>query len=194
MKYLIVSVLFLAQVAHAVELARIHSDPEVSSRVRYIISDKEIKLKKESNLFDEKKDLTLGTFKLVPSKKFSSNRLNAIRDEIKRADEFLKKKGSSFNELSSTKEHHKPFITIDDFRILEGSNYYAELDKTLKELSSLPREQLTGMLLSSDLKKVSYIKDGKMTKTDPFNIKFSCKNEAAPTVCYFKGEGFLILR
>ena len=194
MKYILICLLIISQNAFAVELARIHTDPTASSRIKYIITDKEITLKKESNLFDQKADLTLGTFELKNTQKIPLTRLNVIEDEIQRTDALLKKKGSSFNELSASKDPHKPFITVGDYKINEGSNYYAELDKLIKDLSSLPKEHISGISLSNDFKTLTHISNKTKAKKTPFDLRFSCQKEALPTTCFIKGEGFLILK
>lgn len=82
---------------------------------------------------------------------------------------------------------------LGDFKILKGSNFYPNLERLFNELLKKEMKHMSGVELSSDLKKIFYISNGKKTKEEEFNIRFFCQKETLPTVCRIKKEGYLFL-
>lgn len=192
MKLLLFLTLGLPYIANAIELVKFQSDPETSSRQKFVLEDKTLVYEKESNLFDVSKNYTLGTFKLAASPETKA-KLEEILGQIKSTDEILKSKGLSFNELSSSSNHHDVRIMLADFQITKNSNFYAELDKVFTELLSKKMTHEKGIALSADLTKISHFANGKKVKTEDFSLKFSCQKETLPTVCRIKKEGYLFI-
>lgn len=188
-------ILLLPLTVNAVEIAKIQSDPQSASRQKFVLSNKTFKYQKESNLFDVGKNYKLGTFLSVQEKDAQefNKKFEEVLGLIKQTDKLLRSKGMSFNELSKSSEHHQEFIMFDEFKILKGSNFYPNLDKLFNELQQKEMKHVSGVELSSDLKQIAYISNGKKIKEEEFNIRFSCEKETLPTVCRVKKEGYLFL-
>jgi hypothetical protein len=193
MKWLIF--LFVAQSALATSLAQYHSSPDGSSEQRFELSKSKAIYLKRSNFFDQNKTLSLGNFE--------TEKLEVIKDELKKIDEILerveiaekilKQRNKSFNDLSD-KYPHSSFILLNDFRITQSSDLYPELKKIFDQLQRIGWKETSIIKLSDDFKSVSVIKNGKVTSKESFNFAFYCKQPQAPTVCTFKNFGILYVQ
>lgn len=194
MKYIIYALSIFPLVANAIELVKFQSDPEASSRQKFILNKKSVVLKKESNLFDVAKKYSLGTFEASdPSVAEISTKLEGILAKIKATDEALRSKGLSFNELSDSTDHHQVTMMLESFKILKNSNFYAEIDKLFTELQAKNFVHVKGIELGPDFKTINYFDKSKKIKSEEFNLKFSCKSAELPTICRIRGEGYLFL-
>lgn len=194
MKYLILAILISTQL-QATTIGQYISSPDGSSVQAFDLSPKKVTYKKHSNFFDTKKDLTLGEFEIVGDKAFKVERakLEEILTKVKTVDEYLKKKDSSFNDLSS-KKPHEPFLILNEYRITKDSDLYPELKKIYDTLSARKWKQVSGIKLSDDLKNVMKIENGKEVSKENFNLAFHCKKQEVPTVCGYKELGILFVQ
>ncbi len=194
MKYLILAILVSTQL-HATTIGQYISSPDGSSVQAFDVTSKKVTYKKHSNFFDTKKDLTLGDFELVDDQAFKEERakLEEILAKVKTVDEYLKKKDSSFNDLSS-KKPHEPFLILDNYRITKDSDLYPELKKIYDTLSARKWKHVSGIKLSDDFKNVMKIENGKEVSKENFNLAFHCKKQEAPTVCGYKELGILFIQ
>ena len=194
MKYLFL-ILLLSGQAYSATIGQYVSHPDGSSFQSFNLEKNKVIYEKHSNFFDKKKDLTLGHFELVKKEDLSKHekKLKSILSKIKEVDTFLKKKDSSFNELSSKKQHES-FILLESYRLTKGSDLYPELKKIYDELYQRNWKQVSGIKLSDDLKKVISIEDGKEKSKENFNMSFHCKAPSTPTVCGYKDLGILYIQ
>lgn len=194
MKSFIIFFLLSAQ-ALGVTLGQYVSHPDGSSFQSFSLESEKVIYEKHSNYFDKEKDLRLGHFTL--SKKIDleiiKKRLNKIHGKIKDVDEYLKKKNSSFNDLSS-KKPHQSFILLNSYRITKDSTYYPELKEIYDELFSQEWVQVSGIKISDDLKKVISINGGNAVSEEAFNMHFYCKSPVPPTICTYKDLGILYIQ
>lgn len=194
MKYLFFILLFSGQL-YSATIGQYISHPDGSSFQSFTLEKNKVLYEKHSNFFDIKKDLTLGHFELVKKEDLSKHekKLKSILSRIKDVDTFLKKKDSSFNELSA-KKPHESFLLLESFRVTKDSDLYPELKKIYDELYQKNWKQVSGIKLSDDLKKVISIEDGKEKSKENFNMSFHCKAPSAPTVCGYKDLGILYIQ
>lgn len=179
--------------ASATTLGQYISTPGGTSVQKFEITSSKVEYEKRSNFFDAKKDLSLGKFTSV--QKISSkeqNHLESTLAKIKTVDEILKKKSTSFNELSQ-KVPHESFFMLDDYRVSKQSDLYPELKNVYDSLASLTWKLETGVRLTDDYKTVIYTKDGKEISRQPFNFRFHCEKPEPPTQCMIKDYGILFL-
>ncbi len=193
MKYLILTILFCTQL-HAITIGQYISSPDGSSVQAFKLAAKKIVYEKNSNFFDSKKDLTLGNFEMTGDGSLSAERakLTEILAKVKIVDDYLRKKDSSFNDLSS-KKPHESFLILNSFRITKESDLYPELKKVYDSLASKKWKHISGIKLSDDLKNVIKIENGKEVSKENFNLAFHCKRQEAPTVCGYKDLGILFV-
>lgn len=181
--------------AEAYVLSQYISSPDGSSIQTFDVSSKKSFYQKESNFFDSEEDYTLGKFELKNGKVSASEikKFEEILKKIRNVDAFLKKKDSSFNDLSS-KDPHAPFFILDDFRISKDSDLYPDVKKIYENLAAKEWKHISGVKLTEDAKTVIHVKNGKETSREAFNFAFHCKKTEPPTVCAFKGLGILFVK
>lgn len=189
----ILTLILIASSVFAVNISRYISLPEGVSEQRFELEKDRATYQKTSNFFDKDKNLSLGTFS-AKSKKVAqeTDKIIKVLKKIKGVDDFLKKKNSSFNELSD-KSPHASFIFLGDFRITKNSNLYPELFSIFERLQKLEWKHESGLKLTLDYKTQSIIKNGKETSSRNFDFEFQCKHPKAPTMCIFKDVGILYL-
>ncbi|MFP5386502.1 MAG: hypothetical protein ACLGHN_10515 [Bacteriovoracia bacterium] len=194
MKYLIVSLLITVS-AYGVEVGQYISHPDGSSFQSFNLEKSKVIYEKHSNFFDPKKDLSLGHFELSKKVDLSSEekKLKEILNKIVEVDKFLRKKKSSFNELSS-RNNHDSFILLEKFKVTKDSDLYPELKKIFDTLLNREWKQVDGVRLSEDLKKVIKVEEGKEVSREAFNMRFHCKKPDPPTVCGYKDLGILYIQ
>lgn len=194
MRYLILTVLLTTQLG-ATTIGQYISSPDGSSVQAFKLTPKKVVYEKHSNYFDTRKDLTLGEFNLVGDTSLKDERakLEEILAKVKTVDGYLRKKDSSFNDLSS-KKPHEPFLILNDFRITKDSDLYPELKKIYDTLAAKNWRHISGIKLSDDLKNVIKIENGKEVSKENFNLAFHCKRQEAPTVCGYKELGILFVQ
>lgn len=195
MKYIFILLTILSSQLYAATLGQYISHPDGTSFQSFSLEKDKVLYEKHSNFFDDKKDLSLGHFE--PRKKIDvttqKKKLKKILAKIEEVDNFLKKKNSSFNELSS-KKPHQSFLLLNKYRVTKDSELYPELKKIYDDLYENEWKQVSGIKLSPDLKKVISIKDGKESSTENFNMSFHCKAPTTPTVCGYKDLGILYIQ
>lgn len=177
--------LFFSFASHAITLEKYLSQPEGSMKQTIELNKKQLKLFKDSNYFDAKKSYRIGNF-TAPAKGQSESikTLTELLKKVEAVDGALKKKGSSFNELSTPKGH----ITIyrlNEYVIGPGSKYYKILDREFKNLNALSWKQVDGYEISKDLKTVKEFEGGKVKKSSEYAPDFYCKRD----VCTYVGGG-----
>lgn len=194
MKILLGLILITTQVS-AATLGQYISKPEGSSVQSFVVEKKKVVYEKRSNFFDQKKDLSLGSFE--PSQKVNAavyeKKLESILSKVDEVDKFLRKKKSSFNELSSKKPHDS-FFLLNSYRITKESDLYPEVKKIFEELYQANWKQLSGIKLTDDLKEVTTIKNGKAVSSNAFNMSFHCQAPSTPTICGYKDLGILYVQ
>lgn len=177
--------------AHAVSIAKYISTPDAVSEQRFELNKGQAKYVKASNFFDLKNQNALGVFE-TKSLKISKIevRLEEVLKKVKSADDFLKSKKSSFNDLSD-KSPHASFIYLNDYRITQKSELYPELKNLFEELQGEAWKQKSGIRLSDDYKTVITISDGKEISKEPFQFEFYCRQPSGQTTCQYKKLGVL---
>jgi hypothetical protein len=113
--------------------------------------------------------------------------------KFKEVDDYLKTKGSSFNEVAGLLKH-QAVILVNDFRIMPESKYYAELDGLFKKLQKLDWKLTKGYRLTEDLQKVLEIEEGKPVKTSPFARDLYGQRVHPPTICTPYGGGQIYVK
>lgn len=188
-------VFFLVSSVRAATLAQYYSSPDGSSVQAFTVDSGGASYEKRSNFFDKEKSYSLGTFYLT-KKAISAEDLKKIDEalvKIKKVDDFLKQKNSSFNDLSD-KTPHKSFLLLNDYRISQDSDLYPDLKKLFDKFQSMNWIHKSGIKLSADFKTVTTIADGKEIKSEKFNFEFQCQKAVVPTICAFKDLGILYLK
>lgn len=192
MKYLILLFVLSTSVS-ATTLGQYISTPDGTSVQVFQISSGRVSYDKKSNFFDKKKELVLGkfstTYKLTEK---DQAKISSTLSKIKTVDELMKKKSSSFNDLSM-KIPHESFLMLDDYRISKQSDLYPEMKAIYDTLLAQNWKQESGIKLSDDYKSVIQVKDGKETGREKFNFQFHCQKPEPPTQCMIKDYGILFL-
>jgi hypothetical protein len=193
MKLLLVG-LVLSSSVFGVSLGQYVDSLDGASLQRFEINSNSATYTKRSNLFDVKKDLSVGIFELEKDQlRDEKVILTKVLQKIQEVDQYLKTRKSSFNELSQ-KKPHESFILLNDYRISQHSDLYPELKSVFNKLMAKTWKQREGAQLSDDYKSLSVISRGKVISVRPFNLMFSCKKGDLPTVCRYKDEGLIYLR
>lgn len=178
--------------ASASSIAKYRSMPEGSFLQKFILNDKNSTYEKTSNFFDpEKKELAIGIHVLRDAGAEYTAVKKAVDEyasKFKTVDDFLKTKDSDFNKVSGL-IRHETIIMVDDFRIKPDSEYYAELNKLFQRLQKLKWDLSKGYRVSSDLKNVQEMNDGKVVKTLKYDTGLYCQSERRPTMCTYFGGG-----
>lgn len=191
MKYLFFSLLVVFSV-EASTLAKYRTTTEGSASQKFLLDDKEPVFEKTSNYFDLKNgDYGIGIHKLSEV----SNEYKALVKEVheyakkfKTVDDYLKTKGSSFNEVSGLIKH-EAIILVDDYRIKPDSKYYASLDSLFKKFRAMDWKLSKGYRISNDLEKVMEFDKGIETKSTNYARDLYCQKPLPPTTCTFQGGG-----
>ena len=186
-------ILFITLKVNATTIGQYISSPDGSSLQSFSITRYSLILDKKSNFFDREVDYSLGKFEARGNFSDEEKELKNSLTKIKQVDAFLKKKNSRFNELSS-KKPHESFITLDQYRVSQESDLYRKLKTMIDSLLSRKWKHVSGIRLSENFKEVISIRDGKETSRTPFNMQFSCKDPAPPTVCGFKDLGIIFIK
>lgn len=189
----LLAILLVSTSLNAATIGQYISSPDGSSHQSFTVTENKIKYDKQSNFFDKKTDLSLGHFEGSLDTKAELAKLNEALNKVKTVDEFLKKKNSSFNDLS-TKNPHESFLLLENFRITKSSDLYPELKAIYDRLSEKELKQVDGIRLTPDLKNVITIKNGKEVSKEAFNFPFHCKKAEKPTVCGYKDLGILFVQ
>jgi hypothetical protein len=193
MKALLIFSIFSGHV-FALTLGQYSSSLDGTSVQAFDLNPKSVIYNKRSNLFDSKKDLSVGRFELergqVENEK--SIIIQALQ-KVQVVDKYLKGQNSTFNELSS-KKPHESFIFLEDYRISQNSDLYPGLKSVFDNLMAKKWKQIDGARLSDDLKSISEMANGKVISTKPFHLLFSCNSGDVPTVCRYKDEGLIFIR
>ena len=190
---LFLGLILLPTMVHAVSLGQYQSSPDGSSLQKFEIEGEKVSYEKASNFFDKKLNLSLGKFS--SSYKFpekDQTKLNATLTKVKDVDEFMKKKNSSFNDLS-TKKPHNSFIMLEHFRLAQESDLYPEMKALYDSLAAQNWKQESGIKLSDDYKTLVKIHGGKEISREAFNFGFHCQKAEPPSVCFFKDLGILFV-
>jgi hypothetical protein len=183
MKILLLSLIF-SFTSHAVTLEKYLSLPEGSMKQMIMFDKNEVRLFKDSNYFDAKRNYAIGNFTTPSNQEKIRKSLDDLLKKIETVDDALKKQGTSFNELSIPKAH-VTIYRLDNFVIGPGSKYFKDLDKHFNTLSALNWQQLDGYEISKDMKTVKEYEKGKVKLTKEYASDFYCKND----VCSYFGGG-----
>lgn len=194
MKLLIFFTVF-SSALNAATLGQYYSSPEATSTQKFSISNSKLSYEKRSNFFDKKNDYRLGVFEAPATQatKADNKKLEAISKKIQKIDDFMKKKGESFNDLS-TKKPHASFFLLNDYRISQESDLYPEVKEIYERLYEQNWKLKKGIKLSDDFKKLFHIKDGKEVSQEAFDFPFHCRKAEPPTICGYKDEGILYIK
>ena len=186
--------LILPLSAEAFTLTQYLSSPEGSSVQRFILTPKKSEFIKSSNYFDKKKDYALGSFELAKGQvsDVDLKKVDEILTKIREVDTFMKKKNSSFNEMSAIKPHDA-FLILDDFQISPKSTFYPELKNIFDQYAAREWKQISGIKLSEDQKQVIKIKDGKEISKEVFKFDVQCQSSTSISICSFKDVGILFV-
>ncbi len=193
MKFVLCCFLFLAPVLHAANLTHYQSSPEGTSLQTFSLS-KSMTQTRRTNAFDRSLKLRLGTFALAGGESVVTEErlVNGILAQIQTVEETLRRRGSSFNDLSPVKPHGA-FFMVENFRVSESSRIYPELLKIFRSLSLKKWRQLEGIRITDDLKSLTTIRGGKEVSTQAFSYAFHCNRERPPGYCLFKDQGILFV-
>lgn len=180
--------------AEAFTLSQYLSSPEGSSVQKLTLTPKKSEFMKASNFFDKKKDYTLGNFQLAKGavSEADTKKVDEILVKIREVDTFMKKKNSSFNEMSSIKPHDA-FLILNDYQISPKSTFYPELKAIFDQYTAREWKQISGVKLSEDLKQVIKVKDGKEISKEAFNLDVQCQPSSTLSICSFKSLGILFV-
>lgn len=174
--------------AYGVTLEKFFSRPEESFKATIDLKNDAFVLSKNTNYFDIKKGLAVGTF-TAPAKGHHeiSKKLDEILKKIIEVDTALKQKGTSFNHVSTPKGHAVIF-RLNEFVISEDSKYFKILEESFREISELSWKQISGYEISRDFKTVKEFENGKVKLTKEYAADFYCKSD----ICTYYGGGFLL--
>ena len=191
MKYFIISLLVSLSV-NATTIAKYRTTSDGAASQKFILDAAEPVFEKTSNYFDLKQgDYGIGVHKLSQVNAGYKSIVKEIEEyskKFKTVDEFLKTKGSSFNEVSGLIKH-EAIILVDDYRIKPDSKYYAPLDALFKKLRAMDWKLSKGYRISSDLEKVMEFDQGKETTSTKYARELYCQKPLPPTMCTFQGGG-----
>ncbi|MES2528521.1 MAG: hypothetical protein V4598_15665 [Bdellovibrionota bacterium] len=191
MKILIFSLILSFQ-AGASTIAKYRSTPDGSAMQKFNLESDKATYEKTSNLFDLKaKNYSVGLHDLKAVTKEYSAVMKEVDEYAKKfqvVDEFLKEKGSGFNQVSGIIQH-EAVILVDDFRVKPDSKHYAALNKLFQRLQKLDWKLAKGFQISPDLQKVMEFENGKPVKTEKYARDLYCKKAQLPTVCTLHGGG-----
>jgi hypothetical protein len=147
---------------------------------------------KTSNFFDlEAKNYSVGLLELKKLNNEYSIILKEVDEYAKKlhlVDDFLKEKGSGFNQISGI-ILHEAILIVDDFRIKPDSKHYRPINTLFQRLQKLDWKLAKGFQISPDLEQVMEIDNGKTVKTSRYARDLYCRKAQLPTVCTFHGGG-----
>lgn len=193
MKLIFLFFLFVGS-SYALELEKTKQDAGSVHSQKFTLTPKESRFVKKSNYFDSKEDYRLGTLTTdVKNTEKIVLKLKELLTQIKIADDVLKQKGKSFNDISLENPSHYSSYVLDGFIIKDESILYKDIDELFTKLQALDWKMDKGISLDSKFENLSYISKGKTQKTEKFNIRFSCEKPAVPTICFIKDYGHLLI-
>lgn len=191
MKYLILSFLFIFA-ARASTLGKYRTTTDGVASQKFLLDDKEPVFEKTSNYFDLKNgDYGIGIHKLSEVSAEYKALVKEVAEyarKFKTVDDYLKTKGSSFNEVSGLIKH-EAIILVDDYRIKPDSKYYSSLDTLFNKLRAMNWKLEKGYRISKDLEKVMEFDKGKETQATKYSRELYCQKPLPPTTCTFQGGG-----
>ncbi len=191
MKILILT-LALSFQAGASSIGKYRTTPDGSAMQKFNLESDKASYEKTSNLFDLKaKNYSVGLHELKAVTKEYAAVMKEVDEYAKKfqvVDEFLKEKGSGFNQVSGIVQH-EAIITVDDFRVKPDSKHYAALNNLFQRLQKLDWKLAKGFQISPDLQKVMEIENGKAVKTEKYARDLYCRKAQLPTVCTLHGGG-----
>lgn len=176
----------------AVSLTKFQSTPEGTSSQVFLVEETKATLDKNTNLFDPKLDFALGIFRRESLEDFKEvhRKLAELEGKFKIVDETLKKRKTSFNDISG-KPGHKTILILGDYRVMPESKYYGELEVLFNQLQKLEWNLEEGYRISPDLSTVSVYKDGKVQKTEKYLKIAHCSDDR--TTCTYNLGGRIFL-
>lgn len=181
----------------AATFAKYRTTVEGTASQKFILDDNEPVFEKTSNYFDLKHgDYGIGIHHLSAVNAEYKALVKEVEEYAKKfkvVDEYLKTKGSSFNEVSGLIKH-EAIILVDDYRIKPESKYYAALDALFKKVRAMEWKLAKGYRISSDLEKVIEFDKGKETKTTKYSRELYCQKPLPPTTCTFQGGGQIYVK
>ncbi len=191
MKILIIILMYSLN-TYASSITKFRTTPDGSAMQKFNLNPDKASYEKTSNFFDlDGKNYSLGLLELTKLDTEYSNVLKELDEYAKKftaVDDFLKGKGSSFNQVSGIIQH-EAVIMVDDFRIKPDSKHYSSLDKLFKRLQKLEWKLVKGFQISPDLEKFMEFDDGKIVNTNKYARDLYCKKAQLPTVCTLHGGG-----
>ncbi len=191
MKFLTLILIFSFH-AGASSISKYRTTPDGSAMQRFNLEADKATYEKTSNFFDLKaRNYSVGLLELT---KLNSE-YSAVKKEVDgyaiklhAVDDFLKEKGSGFNQVSGVIQH-EAVIMVDDFRIKPDSKHYQPLNKLFQRLQKLEWKLAKGFQISPDLEQVMEIDNGKTVKTSKYARDLYCRKAQLPTVCTLHGGG-----
>lgn len=193
MKAFLISILLISS-SYAVELKKTKQDGNIAHLQTFNLTENASSFIKKSNYFDSKEDYRLGTFSLEAKETEKMvEKLKESLAKIKIADDMLKQKGKSFNDISLENTGHHSSYILEGFIIKSDSILFKDIDEVFKELQGLDWKMNKGVLLDNKFETLSYIANGKTIKKEKFDIRFSCEAPAPPTICFIKDYGRLLI-
>lgn len=191
MKILILTLIFSFQ-AGASSIAKYRTTTDGSAMQKFNLEADKASYEKTSNFFDLKsKNYSIGLLELKAVTKEYSAVMKEVDEYAKKfhtVDDFLKEKGSGFNQVSGIIQH-EAIIMVDDFRVKPDSKHYEPLNKLFQRLQKLDWKLAKGFQISPDLQKVMEIENGKTVKTEKYARDLYCRKAQLPTVCTLHGGG-----
>ena len=191
MKFLTIILIFSLH-AGASSISKYRTTPDGSAMQRFNLDADKATYEKTSNFFDLKaKNYSVGLLELT---KLDAE-YTAVKKEVDEyakklhvVDDFLKEKGSGFNQVSGVIQH-EAVIMVDDFRIKPDSKHYGPLNTLFQRLQKLEWKLEKGFQISPDLEQVMEINNGKTVKTSKYARDLYCRKAQLPTVCTLHGGG-----
>lgn len=194
MKHLFMALSFLCFNAYGMTFSKYTSVPEHNLLQEFTFKNGQASFAKRTNYYDQKQDYRVGEFKTSSAKAESLNkRLKTVLDKVTKVDEFMKTKGTTFNDLSG-KVPHEALWFVDSFKITKDSVFNSELEDILEELQALPWEGFTGLGLDETQQSVKEFKNGKVVSDRKLAQDECYQKEPKLRVCQFKGIGILYVK
>ena len=185
--------LFVSSLSFGMTLSQSKSSEEGPIRQTFAFSKKELTWTKISNFYDQKKDLRLGTFtaKNNAQTKTLEAEVQKIKDQIKRADDLLKKSGSGFNQLNALASTHESSFELDQYKIVKNSELYPKVHRVFVDLQNIPYRQKDGIEIDSALKKLKKYQNYKLQSESKLDLKQVCHASETADHCDLKGFGLI---
>lgn len=192
-----IALFFIAMNLEAASISKYRSMPDGVDSQKFILSEKEATFEKTSNFFDMKeKDYSVGISRLTNLNSEYQDTLKKVEEfavKVKKVDDYLKTKGSSYNDVAGPPQH-EVLIIVDDYRIKPESKFYTELDGLFNKLQKLDWKLTKGYRITPDLEKVLEIDKGEVVKTSKYARDLYCNKAQLPTTCTLHGGGQIFVR